>query len=244
MMTLDDFTARLRVAFGAGLRAVVLYGSAARGTHVAGKSDYNVFVLVDSLDFSHLRAASPAVREWGDAGNPPPLVLTTEEWHQSADVFALEYADILGRHRVLMGALPTEGVAVAAADLRVQLEHEARGKLLRLRRAVLGAGDDDARQLGILESSLSAFMVVFRGVSRLHGEEPPPDNVELARAVAQRSGFDATPFVRVARHVRGDEPLPADHAGEILAAYLAALERLVAHVDAFGGGASPRDRAS
>ncbi|GAC1515114.1 MAG: hypothetical protein NVS1B4_04570 [Gemmatimonadaceae bacterium] len=212
----------------------MLYGSAARGTHVAGKSDYNVLVLVDSLDFSHLKAASSAVREWGDAGNPPPLVLTTEEWHQSADVFALEYADILARHRVLEGSLPTAGLTVAPSDIRLQLEHEARGKLMRLRRAVLAAGDDGDRQLAILDGSFSAFMVVFRGLARLHGEEPPPDNVELARSVARRIGFDESSFVRVARHVRGEESLDPGDAATILAAYLGALERLVAHVDAFG----------
>jgi hypothetical protein len=45
-MTLEDLSAQLQAAFGRELRAVVLYGSAVTSEHVAGKSDYNVLVIV------------------------------------------------------------------------------------------------------------------------------------------------------------------------------------------------------
>src|SRR3954470_4603523 len=120
-MTLDDLVSQLRAALDAELRAVVLYGSAAAGEHLPKKSDYNVLVLVDSLAADRLRAASAAVRAWTDSGNPAPLTLTLDEWRGSADVFPMEYADILERHKVLFGTLPTD-IRVAPADLRLQLE--------------------------------------------------------------------------------------------------------------------------
>src|SRR2546421_7256637 len=100
-MTLDELVTQLRGAFGNELRAVVLYGSAAAGEHHPKKSDYNTLVLVESLPANRLRAASAAVRAWVDDGNPAPLTLTIDEWHGSADIFPMEYADVLDRHRVL-----------------------------------------------------------------------------------------------------------------------------------------------
>src|SRR5436309_7695391 len=135
-MTLDEFVSQLRAPFGSELRAVVLYGSGAGGEHVPKKSDYNVLVLVDSFSESKLAGASAAARAWSDAGNPPPLTLTLEEWRGSADIFPMEYADVLERHKLLYGELPTD-VRVNPGDLRLQLEHEAMGTLLQLRRGVL-----------------------------------------------------------------------------------------------------------
>jgi hypothetical protein len=235
-MTLDDLVAQLKAAYGPALRAVVLYGSAAGGEHHAGRSDHNVLVVVDTLGMRELRAVAAASRAWGEAGHPPPLTLTTAEWLSSADVFPMEYADVLERHRVLAGALPLDGIVVSATDLRTQVEQQALGKLLQLRQGILAAGGDAKRQLALLEASLSTLMVVFRAVVRLQGGRPPADNEALATQVGGEAGLDAAPFVRVVRHVRGTERLSADAAEGILAAYLDALEKLVAHIDRYGAG--------
>src|SRR5205814_542241 len=105
-----------------------------------------------------------------ESGNLPPLILTEQEWKSSTDIFPMEYADILERHRVLHGDPPFDGITVSPRDLRLQVEHEAMGKLLRLRRGVLSAGGDRKRQLALMEQSLSSILVVFRGVLRLLGE--------------------------------------------------------------------------
>ena len=55
-MTLDELVAQLQKVYGAQLRAVVLYGSAAAGEHIPKRSDYNVLVIVDELTMQHMRA--------------------------------------------------------------------------------------------------------------------------------------------------------------------------------------------
>src|SRR6478672_7025031 len=141
-MTLDELVSQLRAAYGSALRSVVLYGSAAAGEHIAKRSDYNVLVIVDALDAKHIAAASAAARAWAEAGNPAPLTLTHHEWRGSSDIFPMEYADILERHKVLYGTPPFDGVSVARGDLRLQVEREAMGKLLQFRQGVLAAGND------------------------------------------------------------------------------------------------------
>jgi hypothetical protein len=235
-MTLDELVVQLKAAFGAELHTVVLYGSGAAGEHIPKKSDYNVLVIVDSLDASRLVAASAAIRAWSDAGNPAPLTLTMREWLGSADIFSMEYADILERHKVLFGTLDTN-VRVDPAHLRLQLEHEAMGTLLQLRRGALAAGKDSKEQLALLEDSASTVMVVFRAVLRLKGEIPPGDNVALAARVASLTGMDAAPFTRVVRHKRGEAAIPSAEVPASLAAYLEGMQRLVQYLDALRAAA-------
>jgi hypothetical protein len=233
-MTLDELVSQLRAAFDSSLRAVVLYGSAASGEHIPKKSDYNVLVLVDSLEAGRLLAASAAIRAWSDSGNPPPLTLTTSEWQRSADIFSMEYADILERHKVLFGELNTN-LRVDPSHLRLQLEHEAMGTLLQLRRGALAAGTDGKAQLALLEQSASTVMVIFRAALRLKGTVPPTDNLELITGVSAVAAMDGTPFARVVRHKRGESPIRASEAGSVLASYLAGMQQLVRYLDQFSG---------
>lgn len=232
-MTLEELVAQLNAAFADGLRAVVLYGSAAAGEHIPDRSDYNVLVIVKRLDAGRLRALSATARTWGEAGNPPPLIFTEEEWRDSADVFPMEYADMIDRHRVLHGASPFEGVRVGKGDLRLQLEHQARGKLLALRQGLLASAGDRKAELQLLSSSVSTIMVIFRAVERLRGETPSRDNVELSRSVASAARVEADAFVRVVRHVRGEARLAPVDAPAVLDGFLRGMEGVVEYLDGF-----------
>ncbi len=238
-MTLDDLVTQLRAAYGAHLSSVVLYGSAAAGEHVPKKSDYNVLVLLDRLDTAGLAGASAVARAWRDAGNPPPMTMTVDEWLRSADVFPMEYSDILQRHRVLHGTAPFTGITISPEYLRLQLEQQVMGKLLQLRQGALLAGTDGARQLELLSASLSTIMVLFRAVLRLNGEQPAADRTAVAQRVATLAGFDATPFVRASRHQRDEARISPAEAGVVLAQYLSGVERLNAFLDTFNSQERP-----
>ena len=230
-MTLDELVNQLKLAYGAGLRSVVLYGSAVAGEHIAKKSDYNVLVIVDSIGVENLRKAAAIASAWAGDGNPPPMTFTTAEWKSSSDIFPMEYADILERHRILSGDSPFEGISVANKDLRLQLEYQAMGKLLQLRQGIMAAGGDTKKQIALLEDSLSTLMVIFRAVARLGGGTASQDYEALANSVAAKAGFSADPFVRVVRHVRGGEKLRGEDTVPILEGYLAGMERLVAYLN-------------
>lgn len=232
-MTLDELVSQLKGAYGPTLQSVMLYGSAVAGEHIAKKSDYNVLVILDAVPLDRLAAVGAILRSWGEAGNPPPMMFTTSEWKSSSDVFPMEYADILERHRVLYGSDQTEGITVSRPDLRLQVEQQALGKLLHLRRGAMAAGDDAKEQISLLEASLSALMVVFRGVVRLAGDVPSQDYSALSSDVAERAGFDPSPFHRAIEHVRGARKLSRDDASAVLAGYMAGMEALVAWLDRY-----------
>lgn len=234
-MKLDQLVDQLQRAYGEELRAVVLYGSAVAGEHIGQRSNYNVLVIANSLPHSALRAASAVARAWHEAGNPAPLTFTMSEWKASADIFPMEYADILERHKVLYGQPPFEGITVKPADLRLEVEQQTMGKLLHLRKESMAAGGDSKLQLALLEASLSTMMVLFRAVTRLWGEVPSQDYQELTESVARRAELDPTVVVRVVKHVRGTEKISKSDAETVLGGYIATLEKLVGYLNRFGG---------
>ncbi|HEU4586847.1 MAG TPA: nucleotidyltransferase domain-containing protein [Gemmatimonadaceae bacterium] len=230
-MTLDDLVGQLRKAFGDGLRSVVLYGSAAAGEHIARRSDYNVLVLVDSIDLELLEREAAITRAWAEAGNPPPLTLTVREWRGSSDIFPMEYADILRHHRVLHGSAPFDGITVRRADLRLELEQQTMGKLLQLRRGILSAGGDRKQLLELLGASLSTFMVIFRAVVRYLGEDPPTDYDALCKRVTELTGVGTEQFARVVRHVRGEQKITEQEVRPVMAGYLETARGLAHYID-------------
>ncbi len=236
-MAVNDLLSALRGVFGDSLRSVVRFGSAVAGEVLTGQSDTNLLVIVDALPLDLLVQKAAAVQRWTKAGNPPPLLLTMAEWRASADIFAMEYADILHRHQVLVGEAPFAGIAVAPDDLRLHVEREAMGKLLQLRRAIMAVGDDASKQLQLLLNGLSTMMVLFRGASRVAGQEPSMDYVVLSRSVGALTGFDAQPFERLVQQARRAVQIPLAEVPSLLLGVLDALGRLVAHLDRAGGTA-------
>lgn len=234
-LTLDELVSQLSAIYGSELVCVALYGSAARGEHVDRHSDMNVIVVVERITMEHLRKEAPTVHAWREAGNPPPLTLARSEWLGSADVFPIEYADILAHHKVLKGVLPLDGLVVSKSDLRLQLEHEAMSKLLRVRHAVLQTGRDQKALLEMMESASSTMLVLLRATLRLLGEEPAPDSEAVCARVAERTGVDTTPWLRVVRHLRGKEALSQRDADAMSERYLGAVQSLVSYLDRFSG---------
>ena len=174
----------------------MLYGSAAAGEHIPKRSDYNVLVLLESLDDAQsLVAASAVARAWREAGNPPPMTMT----RRGVARLGGHLPDGVRRHPRAAIACCTASrhsreSRVDRADLRLQLEQQVMGKLLQLRQGALLAGTDGKRQVELLAASLSTMMVLFRAVLRLHGEPPTGDNATTATRVGALAGFDAAPF--------------------------------------------------
>jgi hypothetical protein len=236
-IAVGELVAAVESLYGSALRTIVRFGSAVAGEVLPGQSDTNLLIIVDAVPLSALLHNAAAIQKWTAAGNPAPLLLTLDEWHSSADIFAMEYADILHRHQVLVGAAPFAGVTVNPADLRLHVEREAMGKLLQLRRAVMAVGNDQRLQLRLLMNGLSTLMVIFRGVSRVAGASPSTDYAQLSRDVATLAGFDARPFERLVQHARHVEQIPLADVTSVLTGVLDGMGRLVAHLDRSGGSA-------
>lgn len=230
----------LEAIYDAELVSVVLYGSAARGEYRPGASDLNLLVLLREVTPAALRRGSEAARGWVAEGNPPPLLMSLDEWRASADVFAIEMADIQDAHVLLAGADPFAGIRIDPADLRLQCERELKGKKLQLReRYLLFAGSPD--ELGeLLARSFSTFLVLFRTVLRLTGDDPAADPETVVRKVAERAGFAPAPLLEIHRARRGGGKLRPAADDPVVAGYVDAVARVTDFVDRMVHGEAPR----
>ena len=224
----DVFATQLQAALGGRLVSLLLYGSAARGTHVPGRSDVNTLLICDAVDEPLFAALGPVLRDWQ---NPPPLILTEAEWRQSADAFPIEYDDIRAAHHVLAGKDPWAGITVRRDDVRRQLEHELKGKLVRLRQAYAGTRDDARALTRVITGSLAGFFTMLRAALRLAGRPVGTAPADLLAQAAAAIGFAAEPLADLAAHAAGTGRLTLKAADPRAVAYLAAVARTAEFVD-------------
>jgi predicted nucleotidyltransferase len=230
---LEEFARRLGAALGENLVSLVLFGSAARGTHVDGRSDLNLLLIVGDASVGKLHASTPVVAEWVKGGEPAPLIFAEAEWRASADVFPIEIEDMRDAHRLLAGRDPFLGLTTRRADLRQALEHEVRGKVLRLRTEYAAAGADGKALGRLLVHSAGTFFVLFRATLRLTGGVPPAGHAALVHETAAAAGLDATVFDWVLAALDGRNPKPLEPYDPIAGRYLDTMERLADFVDRF-----------
>ena len=184
----------------AGLTSsAVLYGSAARGDWIPGRSDVNVLLLVDDTSPAALRRLTPAVTAWHTRGFAPPLIMGRDEWERSGDVFPIEITDMRVAHRVLCGADPVAGMTVDPDDLREAVEKELRGKLVRLRQAYVRFGESGAILGGFAQASISTYFALLRCIAVLQGRAPATDPGQMVASMSADLGPDASVAADIAR---------------------------------------------
>jgi hypothetical protein len=195
----EPFLSEVDTAVGQGYSAV-LYGSAARGDFIPGRSNINLMVVTDQVTPSTLRSLSRAFTGWRKGTPEPPLLLSRAEWSRATDAFPIEITDMRTSYRVLRGPDPLQGVRVDPTDLRKALEREFRGKLLRLRQGYASYAPDPAAlgKLGL--QSAATILVLLRGLLTLIGKSVPADPLELAVAAAAAIGFEGEDLLHVIRH--------------------------------------------
>jgi len=229
-MTPEQFTETLKRSCGDNLLSAVLYGSAAAGDGIEGKSDYNVLLILRDAGLPELKPVAAASAAWLKKGNPPPLIFTRERLLASADTFPIELSDMKDFHRVLHGENPLPGIKVELPHLRLAVERELKGALILLRESYLASGGGRRALEALMTESLSQFLVLCRAALRLREERVPASKLACAARLAEHAKFDAEAF-DLAHQLRRGEYRGGLDAEALFARYLGAADRLAAAVD-------------
>jgi predicted nucleotidyltransferase len=190
---LEQFVQRLQAAAGANVESVILYGSAARGDFHERYSDVNLLVVLREIGAATLGQLTPVFDWWTKQQKQrPPLVVTEQELRASADVFAIETLDVKANHRVLAGRDVMVSIDVPMNLHRVQLEHELRTTLLKLRQFYLLARGNEQRLQDAVAKSSSSVITLFRHALITMGRPAPHSRREVVAAIAEVEGINAT----------------------------------------------------
>ena len=228
-MTPEILTEELKKTCGDNLCSVVLYGSAVAGDSVK-TSDYNVLVVLNRVDAEGLQALTGLCSRWDKEGNPAPLLFAKETLLRSADVFPVEFSDIIQTHKVLFGADPFDGMKIEPANLRLELEHELKGKVLLLTGRFLVTKGVTREVDKLMVSSLSAFLTLFRAALRLYGDTPPAKKMDVLPMLSRRVKFDEEIF-RIVWELKEGKKRPGLDSAQIFSRYLAAVQSVTSAVD-------------
>lgn len=232
-MTPEKLVEELKQTCPTGLKSIVLYGSAAAGDHAGKRSDYNILVVTDDLGVATLNALSKTAAKWARAGNPAPLMFTDERLSQATDVFPVELLDIRECHKVLHGADPVAGLEIDTKNLRLQIEHELRGKLIQLRQHYLMTGGKAKAVADLMIGSLSTFLVLFRAALRLFDDAVPQKKLEALEKLASHLEFDVSVFKSVQQLKDGTVKAKDVDIAELFGNYIKSIECVIDAVDAY-----------
>ncbi len=237
---LGRFVEQAERTLRADLVSVVLFGSAAED-RLRLSSDVNVMLVLTRFD----RSSVAPLREHADLARATIalrlFVVLESELHAAAEAFAVKFADMAHRRRVLRGRDPFETLTVPRAARVRQLQQSALNMHLRLRGMYLEHAAGSRRLLPGLADLAGPLRVVAATLQDLEGR-PREAPREALVAFAASSG-DERLVAAVGRlsRVREELSLPAAEIDDTLAGLIDVAALMCArasHLDDRGGNAA------
>lgn len=229
----EHFEAYLRElgnTFQRNVEAVILYGSAARGDFIEGRSNWNLLVLVRSLSVSVIQEAGKLHARGEKHRIVPPLLLTLDELQQSCSVYPLELFLIKESHVLLEGRDPFPDLKISLEQLGWHCEREIRSHVIQVRqRLIEGEARPEAVQ-SIMILSITALLPFLRGILHMMNHSSQGTDMEILERLPQALHYHSTGLLdalKLKRGLRGPGSLEWFKAFE---QYLGALTELMARV--------------
>ena len=214
---LEEFVEAARAAFGASLRSVVLYGSAAEG-RLRPTSDVNVILVLDAFD----RAAADRLR--GPLGTARAAIdlavmfLLAGEVRPASEAFANKFADVLRRRRVLFGEDPFRGLSIPRPAEIARLKQILLNLALRLRASYATSGDREELLARIVADTAGPLRAGAATLRELQGRPAPTGKKALEDLTAELSDARLEEAVARVSEARRTGTLPPGKAGDTLLA--------------------------
>ncbi|MDY6953620.1 MAG: hypothetical protein SWE60_19090 [Thermodesulfobacteriota bacterium] len=216
----SDITDDYQNLFGDDLVSIILYGSAASGEYIAGKSDINFMIVLSDHGIDSLERTFEVVKKWKKRKVATPLFLTEDYIHTSLDAFPVEYLNFQNCHQLVYGKDIFKDLTFDRHYVRLQCEREIKAKLLLLREAFLETGGKGRDLQELIAQSVHAFVAVFNGLLYLKGEEVPRRKRDAVAQVCNTFDLDKALFEKLL-DIRGKKMKPSGtEMAEVFQAYL------------------------
>ena len=217
--------------FGDDLIAILLYGSAASGDYVAGRSDINFLVVLSDGGIHALDRALDLVAKWRKRNVATPLFLTEAYVRTSVDVFPMEYLSFQRNYKPVYGQDILKDLTFDREYLRLQCEREVKGKLLLLREAFLESQGKAKPLQQVMSDSLGAFVAIFSTLLHLEGKDVPRHRRDIITTSCRAFHLDGRLFEKLLDLREKRLKLSGSELTALFKAYLNEVQKLWKIVD-------------
>lgn len=202
---LTDFVDSTKRAFENDLRSIVLYGSGAEG-QLRPSSDVNVIVVLAKFDQNKADQLREPLRLAEAAIKLRAMFLLEEEVQPASHAFAVKFADVKRRRRVLYGDDPFAVISVSREDSIFRLKQTLLNLILRLRESYISRGLREEQLVATIADaagplrSCAATLLELEGVSAPSAKEalqqissslPGNEDLQLVSEARQRHALPA-----------------------------------------------------
>ena len=217
--------------FGKDLVSLILYGSAAGGHYIKGKSDINLLVVLISEAINRIEDSLATVKNWQKRHVAVPLIMTKAFLESSLDCYPIEFLNMKNNHILIYGENVLEQLKFKPENLRLQIERELKGKLILLRQGYLETGGSAWQLKGLISRSFTAFTSIFNALLYLEHESAPKHKRDTIKEVAKLFAVDAEVFLFCADIKEGVDKLSGEEVAGVFKKYLLEVEKICNIVD-------------
>jgi len=218
-------------AFGKDLISLMLYGSAAGGFYVKGKSDINILVVLTPDGINRLEDGFDLVKNWRKRNVALPLVITKQFINSSLDSYPIEFLNMKNNSMLIYGEDVLGPLNFKSEDLRLQIERELKSKILLLREGYLEAAGSARSLRQLIRKSLTAFIAIFNAMLYLKQAKAPRDKRDTIQEMKKVFTIDAAVFMTCFEIKAGTDKLSGKEVIDVFKKYLQEAEKACHIID-------------
>ena len=217
--------------FGSELVSLIVYGSAAAGSYVKGKSDINLLIVLTNAGKNKLDEAFEKVKYWKKRKVATPLVMTKEFIETSLDSYPIEFLNMKNSHILVYGENVLTNIAFKPEDLRLQIEREIKGKIILLTQGYLETEGSSRALRQLIRNSFTAFISIFNALLFLKQGKAPQVRQETIKEACNLFSLDTAVFEICSGIKEGKDKLANKEIINIFKKYLREVEKMGSIVD-------------
>ena len=186
---LTEFVNATKTAFEADLKSIVLYGSGAEGK-LRPTSDVNVIVVLARFDQKKADQLREPLRLAEAAIKLRAMFLLEEEVQPAFQAFAVKFADVKRRRRVLYGDDPFAAISVSREDSIFRLKQTLLNLILRLRESYISRGLREEQLVAIIADTAGPLRSCAATLLELEGTTAPSAKEALQQISSSLPGAE------------------------------------------------------
>lgn len=210
---------------GAVIHSIHIVGSCLTADFDEKRSDINSVVVLGAMDFAFVKFLAGIGNKYKKKGVAAPLVMTPEYIKSSLDVFPVEFLDFHLIHKTVHGPDVFKELEIDTEHLRIQCERDMKTMLIRLRQGYISALGDKTRIEGLITSSITGCIPVFRALIHLLKAPPPVARHDVIELFQKLTGAENRAFEKALLLKKGRMKLSKDEMNVLFEEYYEAVEK-------------------